>query len=104
MPDMITAKEIAEAKAVLRLPERATMAEIKASYRQLLNQWHPDKGQGDPAACQEMTMKITAAYKVIMLYCSQYRYSFTEEEIERHASAEEWWTERFGQDPLWGRH
>lgn len=96
--------KIAEAKELLRLPERATMAEIKASYRQLLRQWHPDISSGDPAECVEMTRQITAAYKAVMLYCSQYRYSFSEEEIRRNLSDdEEWWAGRFGRDPLWGR-
>lgn len=100
---MSGSQEIAEAAALLGLPERATLAEIKASYRQLLRQWHPDISGGDPAQCNEMTRSITAAYKVIMLYCNHYRYSFTEEEIDRHASDEEWWAGRFGRDPLWGR-
>ncbi len=96
-------KEIAEARLLLGLPERASMAEIKAACRKLLNQWHPDKCQGDPAECHEMTIKITAAYKVLMRYCSQYRYSFAPDELERHLSEHEWWTGRFGDDPLWGR-
>ncbi|CAK8724050.1 MAG: DnaJ domain-containing protein [Candidatus Electronema aureum] len=101
---MISGKEIAEAKEVLHLPERASIAEIKASYRTLLKQWHPDKCGGDKAECNEMTQKITAAYKLIMLYCSQYKFPFTQKEIEQHVSDEEWWAERFGHDPLWGRH
>ncbi|MGR0481378.1 MAG: J domain-containing protein [Candidatus Electronema sp. V4] len=64
--------KIDEAKELLRLPEQATMAEIKTSYRQLLRQWHPDISGGDPAECNEMTRQITVAYKVILLYCSQY--------------------------------
>jgi DnaJ-class molecular chaperone len=95
--------KIAEAKELLRLPERATMAEIKANYRQLLRQWHPDISGGEPAECNEMTQKTAIAYKLILLYCSQYRYSFSEEDIKENASDEEWWAKRFGQDPLWGR-
>ncbi len=25
------------------------------------------------------------------------------EELQQYLSAEEWWAERFGHDPLWGR-
>lgn len=99
----MNSKEIAAAQAVLGLPERASMAEIKAAYHELLKQWHPDKGSGDPAECNEMTRKINAAHTVILRYCSQYKYSFAPEELERHLSEQDWWTGRFGGDPVWGR-
>jgi hypothetical protein len=37
-----------------------------------------------------------------MEYCAQYQYSFSEETVKRHRSPEQWWAERFGDDPLWG--
>ena len=101
---MSNVKDIAEAKELLALPERASMAEIKTAYHELLKQWHPDKGDGNPAECNEMTRKINAAYQVISNYCSQYKYSFAPEELERHQSEQDWWTDRFGSDPLWGRN
>ena len=100
---MSSSKEIAEAKELLGLPERASMAEIKTTYHELLKQWHPDRGQGDQAACNAMTSKINAAYQVILRYCSQYKYSFAPEELERHQSDQDWWTDRFGSDPVWGK-
>ena len=78
------------------------MAEIKASYRRLLAEWHPDKCKEDPDTCTEMTRKIISAYQKIMDYCDNYQYSFTDETIKRHLTPEEWWFERFGQDPVWG--
>jgi len=49
-----------------------------------------------------MTKKIIEAYKVIISYCEQYKYSFEEDEVKKYLSDEEWWFERFGDDPLWG--
>jgi hypothetical protein len=80
------------------------MEEIKSSCRKLLRQWHPDSCRdADKTQCNEMTRKIIAACKTVMLYCAQYRYSFAKEEIVRYASDEEWWHEQFGDDPLWGK-
>jgi len=46
-----------------------------------------------------MTRKIISAYKKIMVYCNQYQFSFTKEEIEKVCSAEEWWFKQFGNHP-----
>jgi DnaJ-class molecular chaperone len=95
-------KEIIEAKDLLNLPERASMEEIKSNYRGLLRQWHPDKCEEGDEECNEMTRKIIAAYNLIVVYCNHYQYSFSEEEIKQYLSDEEWWFERFGNDPIWG--
>lgn len=95
--------EINEARKFLELPEKATMAQIKSNYRKLLAKWHPDKHDAKKIECNEMTQRIVAAYEMIMDYCHQYQYSFSKDTIRRHLSPEEWWFERFGNDPLWGR-
>jgi DnaJ-class molecular chaperone len=95
-------KDIIEAKELLNLPERASMEEIKSNYRELIGQWHPDKCHESDEKCNEMTRKIIAAYDIIIAYCNQYHYSFSKEEIKRYLSNEEWWFERFGNDPIWG--
>ena len=94
--------DITEARELLCLPERASMEEIKSNYRKLIMQWHPDKCIGNNEKCNEMTKKLTAAYKTIICYCNQYKYSFAKEEVEQYLSAEDWWFKRFGNDPLWG--
>lgn len=96
-------KEITEARELLDLSEQASMEEIKSNYRKLLNKWHPDKCGEDSDECLEMTTRLIAAYKVIVSYCEQYKYSFTEEAVVRTLTGEDWWLHRFGDDPLWGR-
>jgi DnaJ-class molecular chaperone len=95
-------QEITKARKMLKLSERATMKEIKSNYRSLLAKWHPDKCSEDKEQCNEMTKKIIAAYKTIINYCNQYKYSFSKEEIRNYLPEDEWWFERFGDDPLWG--
>lgn len=49
-----------------------------------------------------MTRRIISAYQTLLSYCQQYRYSFSEEIVKTQQSPEDWWFERFGDDPLWG--
>ena len=99
---MSSYEEIHEARLTLGLPERATMAEIKANYKKLMGQWHPDTCAEDKKKCEEMSKKIIAAYEVIIEYCGAYRFSFSKEEIMEHASEEEFWLEHFGGNSSWG--
>ena len=94
-------QEITEARKLLELPETATMEEIKAQFRELMNRWHPDKCNEDTERCKEMSRKIIAAYEIIVEYCKHYNYSFTKKEMAKYLSGQEWWMERFGDDPLW---
>jgi DnaJ-class molecular chaperone len=95
--------EITLARKILDLPEIATMAVIKSSYRKMLARWHPDKGEENKEKCAEMTRKIISAYQTIMDYCVHYQYSFSEDTVKNQQSPEDWWFERFGENPLWGK-
>jgi DnaJ-class molecular chaperone len=95
-------QKISEARNLLELPEQATLKEIKANYKSLLYKWHPDKCDEKKDKCHEMTQKIIDAYKTIMNYCNQYKYSFSKEEVKKYLSEGEWWLERFGGDSVWG--
>jgi preprotein translocase subunit Sec63 len=95
-------QEINAARKLLELPENATMEEIKANYRALVQKWHPDRCEGDKERCKEMTARIIAAYRLINDYCRNYKFSFSKEEVGRYVSVEEWWFDRFGGSPLWG--
>jgi len=94
-------QEISTARKLLDLPENATMEEIKSNYRSLIQRWHPDRCQEDKVACKEMTTRIIAAFRIINEYCKNYKFSFSKEEVGKYISAEEWWFDRFGRNPLW---
>ncbi|MFP4477509.1 MAG: J domain-containing protein [Desulfatibacillaceae bacterium] len=95
-------REITEARRLLELPESATMERIKSNYRSLLAKWHPDKCEEDKHKAEEMTRRIVAAYRLISDYCASYRYSFSEQTVREHLPPEDWWMDRFGDDPHWG--
>jgi len=93
---------ISEARTILELPESATMEQIKANYRRLIKKWHPDSCSYKYEVCEEMSRKITDAYRIIIDYCSNYIYSFKKEEVDKYLSEEEWLHRRYGNDPIWG--
>ncbi|MBW2644807.1 MAG: J domain-containing protein [Deltaproteobacteria bacterium] len=92
---------IREALDILGLPERATMKTIRFSYKELIKKWHPDTCGEESEKCKAMTQKIIRAYKILLSYCNNYPYSFTKEAVNATLSPEEWFFERFGEDPLW---
>jgi len=94
-------EQITEARRLLNLSERATMNEIKTNYRDLVRQWHPDISEETEEKCTEATAKINHAYEIIIAYCNDYKFSFSKEEVRLHFSEEEWWLDRFGNDPVW---
>lgn len=94
-------QELAAARDLLGLGERATIKEVKQAYRRLSKEHHPDTaGQGGaPVAMHE----ITAAYQTVVRHCEQYPIPLSREESDEPLDGEEWWMDRFGQDPLWGK-
>ena len=76
--------EIDEARKLLGLGEAATLKEIKRAYRTLAHRHHPDKHSGAAGEDTEEKMKgLNLAYKLLTDYCSNYKYSFREEDIAR---------------------
>ncbi|OGR06654.1 MAG: molecular chaperone DnaJ [Deltaproteobacteria bacterium RIFOXYD12_FULL_50_9] len=98
-----TYKEITSARVLLELPEQATLTEIRNNYRKLIRKWHPDRCREDAALCQEMSVRLNSAYKLLTTYCRQYKFSFSKAEVQNYATDEEWWMDRFGNDPLWAK-
>lgn len=95
---------IEKARDTLQLGEDATLAEIKRSYHRLSKRYHPDGASGKGEADSEKMYQLTAAYEQLMEYCAEYRFPLVRpKQGEPDAyNPEEWWLERFGDDPLWG--
>ena len=91
----ISSEEVYKAAKILKLGELMTMEEIKKKYRQLIKRWHPDSCPDDPEKCQQKTEEITGAYKIIILYCSNYCYSFKRGDIANHLPMDKRMDEQF---------
>jgi DnaJ-class molecular chaperone len=78
---MVNFDEIDEARRVLGLGEAATLKEIKRAYRGLAHRHHPDKHGSATEENDEIMKKLNRAYKVLLDYCTAYKYSFREEDI-----------------------
>ena len=81
---MANFNEIEEARKLLGLGEAATLKEIKRAYRALAHRHHPDKHTSAVSDETAKTMKrLNWAYKLLTDYCSEYKYSFKEEDISQ---------------------
>ena len=71
-------EEIAKALDILQLPTLVTKADIKKQYHFLAKKNHPDLG-GD----EDHMEQLNYAYKLLMKYIEEFRYTFDEEEISK---------------------
>ena len=74
----MTYADLQDALLVLGFGERATLREIKARHRELVKRHHPDVGDTTEP---EVIRQIIAAYRVILDYVAEYRFSFAEDEF-----------------------
>ena len=81
--------EIDEARRLLGLGDAATLKKIRRAYGRLAHYYHPDKHDSANEENEEMMKKLNQAYKVLMDYCTNYIYSFREEEVVRTYPYEE---------------
>lgn len=83
--DMMDFSQVDEARKALGLDEEAGMEEIKEAFRRLSLMYHPDSYKGaDKKKCEEMIRTINHAKDVILTYCANYRYSFSEKDIKKN--------------------
>jgi DnaJ-class molecular chaperone len=75
--------EIDAARRLLGLGEAVTLTEIKTAYRKLAHHHHPDKNDSINEKSNEMMKRLNRAYKVLMDYCNEYRYSFRQDDVAR---------------------
>ena len=71
-------EEIEQALEILSLPKMISREDIKKQYRYLAKKNHPDKG-GDA----EKMEQLNYAYRLLMKYIEEFRYTFDEEEISK---------------------
>ena len=95
-------KEVFEAKEILGLGDSATLGELKRSYRNRCKEYHPDIA-GDDKAKGDMMRKLTRAYDVLLNHYNQFKIPLIPRDGEV-IEAEDWWMDRFGRDPLWGKN
>ncbi|HIE18003.1 MAG TPA: J domain-containing protein [Dehalococcoidia bacterium] len=80
---MASFEEIDKARRLLGLGEFASFEEIKQAYRKKAFLYHPDKSGNKNAQSEEMMKNLNRSYKLLMEYCSRYKYSFKQEEVDR---------------------
>ena len=72
----MTYEDLMAALAEFDLPQQVTLKKIRQRHRQLVRQYHPDKGA---AADNDKIRRINAAYKILNQYVSEYKFDFTRE-------------------------
>jgi len=92
---------IDRARDLLKLDDRATLGEMKRAYHRMCKKYHPDRTDTS-AQDNEIMYRITEAYELLMRYTEEYRFPLSPGDGDIY-DAEDWWMDRFGQDPLWGR-
>jgi curved DNA-binding protein CbpA len=95
----MTYDDLQDALLVLGLRGRSTLTEIRTRHRELVKRYHPDTGNVDDP---EMIRKVNAAYRVLLDYIAEYRFSFAEEEFYEQ-NPEENLRRQFMDTPLWGK-
>ncbi len=67
-----------KALKILNLPPFVTKDEIKKQYRYLAKKYHPDIYKDS-----NKILEINSAYKLLMEYIDNFRYSFDDEELNK---------------------
>jgi len=71
-------EELEKALDILHLPKLISKTDVKKQYHFLAKKYHPDLG-GDPVNMEQ----INYAYKLLMKYIEEFRYTFDENEVNK---------------------
>jgi len=93
----VTYAELQESLRTMGLGQRCSLREVKHRYRQLVKTHHPDTGN---TVDNEIIQRINAAYRTVLDYVSEYRFSFAEEEFYEQ-NPDERLRQQFMDTPLW---
>jgi hypothetical protein len=92
---------IDRARQLLKLGDRATLGEMKRAYHRMSKRYHPDSiADRDNEKNEEVMYHLTEAYELLMRYTREYRFPLSPGEGDVY-DPEDWWMDRFGEDPLW---
>lgn len=97
-------EQIRAARELLDLDSCASLEEIKLAYRRKAKAHHPDRLQSCPEGIERVIEmhRLTEAYQTLTSFCFSYRIPL-EPDKNSPLDDEDWWMQRFGNDPLWGR-
>lgn len=95
----MTYAESQESLRILGLGQRCSLREIKARHRDLVKRHHPDTGNAND---NETIHRINAAYKTVLDYVTEYRFSFAEAEFYDQ-NPDERLRQQFMETPMWGK-
>ncbi len=81
---MLNFEEIDKARRLLELLKEATLKEIKDAYRSKAKEYHPDKQSSKNKEYNKKMIELNKAYKILLDYVREYKFSFSEEEVKRN--------------------
>lgn len=94
---MLSFDTLIKAKTLLGLSDKATLSDIKTRYKNMMQQWHPDKHPNDTDTAHTMSTQINEAYAILLEYCGNYEYNLDENFLkEQTLTPQEWWAKKFG--------
>ncbi len=97
---------IEQARTLFNLGEQATADEIKRAYRQMCKKYHPDTAEkGEKKSNAAMMCRLTESHDLLLRYIKGYRFPLKPDKDTQDTDddPEDWWMNRFGDDPLWGK-
>ena len=93
--------QLKAARELLDLDRIASLEEIKLAYRRKAKAHHPDLARPEDGEEPVEMHRLTEAYRTLTEYC--FSYPIPLEPDQAPLDDEEWWLDRFGNDPLWGK-
>ncbi|MCD6413536.1 MAG: DnaJ domain-containing protein [Elusimicrobia bacterium] len=80
-----------EARSLLKLPEEASLNEIRNAYRRLAKKYHPDRcPDSDKRKCEERIKKINKAYETVLGFCAEYKFPLCDSETPKQKKRKEY--------------
>ena len=84
MEETVSKAALIEARDRLGLGSCASLKDIKAAFRRLAKDCHPDRAANE-AEAEEQMKRINRAYRMLLAYCEQYPVPLDEESLAGHS-------------------